>query len=99
MDLQESREVIKQVDEEMAKLFERRMEAVREIAAFKKERGLPIEDKEQEARAIKGRSATDPWNPIPPSNPPMRRWKRANVTWQSFPSRTALRAKWGRSWI
>ena len=48
MDLQESREVIKQVDEEMAKLFERRMEAVREIAAFKKERGLPIEDKEQE---------------------------------------------------
>ena len=57
MDLKESREVIRQVDEEMAKLFERRMEAVREIAAYKKERGLPIEDKEQEARVIKGRSA------------------------------------------
>jgi len=57
MDLKESREVIRQVDEEMAKLFERRMEAVREIAAYKKERGLPIEDKDQEARVIKGRSA------------------------------------------
>ena len=39
MDLKESREVIRQVDEEMAKLFERRMEAVREVAAYKKERG------------------------------------------------------------
>ena len=33
------------------------MEAVRSVAAYKKERGLPIEDKEQEARVIKGRSA------------------------------------------
>ena len=57
MDLQESREVIRQVDEEMAKLFVKRMEAVRSVAAYKKERGLPIEDKEQEARVIKGRSA------------------------------------------
>ena len=56
MDLQESREVIRQVDEEMAKLFVKRMEAVRSVAAYKKERGLPIEDKEQEARVIKGRS-------------------------------------------
>ena len=57
MDLQESREVIRQVDEEMAKLFVKRMEAVRSIAAYKKERGIPIEDKDQEARVIKGRSA------------------------------------------
>ena len=42
MDLQESREVIRQVDEEMAKLFVKRMEAVRSVAAYKKERGLPI---------------------------------------------------------
>ncbi len=56
MDLQESREVIRQVDEEMAKLFVKRMEAVRSIAAYKKERGIPIEDKDQEARVIKGRS-------------------------------------------
>ena len=56
MDLQESREVIRQVDEEMAKLFVRRMEAVREVAAYKKERQLPVEDKEQEARVIESRS-------------------------------------------
>ena len=56
MDLQESREVIRQVDEEMAKLFVKRMEAVRSIAAYKNERGIPIEDKDQEARVIKGRS-------------------------------------------
>ena len=56
MDLQESRDVIRQVDEEMAKLFVRRMEAVREVAAYKKERQLPVEDKEQEARVIEGRS-------------------------------------------
>ena len=55
MDLQESREIIRQVDEEMAKLFVRRMEAVREVAAYKKERQLPIEDKAQEARVIEGR--------------------------------------------
>ena len=40
MDLKESREVIRQVDEEMAKLFERRMEAVREIAAFPDTRSI-----------------------------------------------------------
>ena len=57
MDLQESREAIRQVDEEMAKLFVRRMEAVKAIAAYKKGRGIPIEDKEQEARVIEGRSA------------------------------------------
>ena len=56
MDLQESREIIRQVDEEMAKLFVRRMEAVREVAAYKKERQLPVEDKEQEARVIESRS-------------------------------------------
>ncbi len=56
MNLQESREVIRQVDEEMAKLFVRRMEAVREVAAYKKERQLPVEDKEQEARVIESRS-------------------------------------------
>ena len=56
MNLQESREVIRQVDEEMAKLFVRRMEAVREVAAYKKERQLPVEDKEQKARVIEGRS-------------------------------------------
>lgn len=52
MDLKETREQISQIDTEMAKLFVRRMEAVREIAAYKWERGIPIEDRDQEARLI-----------------------------------------------
>jgi len=57
MDLNEARERIREVDEEMAALFVRRMQAVEAIAAYKRERGLPIEDKAQEARVIEGRSA------------------------------------------
>ena len=56
MELKEAREQISQIDSEMAQLFVRRMEAAREIAAYKKERGLPIEDKEQEARVIRDHS-------------------------------------------
>lgn len=36
----------------MADLFVQRMETVREIAAYKRERGLPIEDRDQETRVI-----------------------------------------------
>ena len=57
MDLQEARAEIAAADEEMAELFLRRMAAVRHVAAYKKERGLPIEDLTQEARIIEGRSA------------------------------------------
>ena len=57
MELQEIREEIRQIDEEMAELFCRRMEAVRKVAAYKNRRGLPILDQEQEARVIEGRSA------------------------------------------
>ena len=56
MDLKEAREQISRIDAEMAELFTRRMEAVREIASYKRERGLPIEDKEQEARVIERNS-------------------------------------------
>ena len=56
MELNEAREKIKAVDEEMAKLFVSRMEAVREVAEYKRAHGLPIEDKEQEAKVIEGRS-------------------------------------------
>ena len=56
MDLKDSREQITRIDEEIARLFEKRMEAVREVAAYKRERGLPIEDKEQEANVIHSRS-------------------------------------------
>ena len=57
MELHEIREEIRQIDEEMAELFCRRMEAVRKVAAYKNRRGLPILDQEQEARVIDGRSA------------------------------------------
>ena len=56
MELTEAREKIREVDEEMAKLFVSRMEAVRKVAEYKRAHGLPIEDKEQEARVIEGRS-------------------------------------------
>ena len=57
MDLDESRDIIKAIDEQMADLFVKRMDAVRHVAAYKREQGLPIEDKEQEARVIAGRGA------------------------------------------
>ncbi len=56
MDLKEAREEIRKIDVEMAGLFVRRMEAARDVAGYKKERGLPIEDKEQEARVIAAHS-------------------------------------------
>ena len=51
--LNKARETINQVDKEIAALFEKRMEAVREIAEYKKERGLPIFDGAREDAIIK----------------------------------------------
>lgn len=56
MELNEAREQIDRIDTEMAKLFFKRMEAAGEIAAYKRERGLPVEDKTQEARVIEAHS-------------------------------------------
>ena len=55
-DLGETRDAIRKIDEQMALLFVQRMEAVRDIARYKHEKGLPIEDKEQESRVLDGRS-------------------------------------------
>ena len=52
MDLDQAREQIANVDRQMARLFEDRMEAVRAVAEYKKARGLPIEDKAQEGKKI-----------------------------------------------
>ena len=52
MELEEARKAIGSIDEQMADLFVKRMEAVREVASYKRTRGLPIEDKQQEARVI-----------------------------------------------
>ena len=56
MDLEEARQAIASVDAQMAELFVQRMEAARDIAAYKQAHGLPVEDKEQEARVIEQRS-------------------------------------------
>ncbi len=53
MDLQEAREIIADVDAQMASLFEKRMEAVRCIADYKKERGLPVMDAQQEEKVLR----------------------------------------------
>ena len=48
MELSEARKAVRAVDEEMAKLFARRMEAVKRIAAYKLGHGLPVEDPQRE---------------------------------------------------
>lgn len=57
MDLKEAREAVREADRQMAALFERRMAAVREVAAYKKERGMQILDREQEKRVLERNSA------------------------------------------
>lgn len=59
-ELEKSREKIGEIDAEMARLFEQRMKASGDIAAFKKERGLSVRDPGREAELIdKNRSYID----------------------------------------
>ena len=46
--LQNARNEIDAIDQEMAKLFERRMKVCRGIAEYKRERALPIQDSARE---------------------------------------------------
>lgn len=50
--LEEARREINEIDAEMARLFERRMNAVERIAAYKKESGMPIFDSTREKQVI-----------------------------------------------
>ena len=50
--LTEARKQINQIDDEMAKLFEKRMEVTKNIADYKKEHGLPIKDKRRENEVV-----------------------------------------------
>mgnify|MGYP002520204429 FL=1 len=50
--LEEARKKINSVDEEIAKLFEERMKAAKQIAEYKKENGLPITDTSRELELI-----------------------------------------------
>lgn len=52
-DLEKARELINETDTEMARLFEKRMDAVKMVCAYKKERGLPIEDLSREKEMLK----------------------------------------------
>ena len=50
--LNDSRQKINEIDRRMTALFEERMQAAKEIAAYKKERGLPIYDAAREQTVI-----------------------------------------------
>ncbi len=50
--LEKARIEINEIDEAMARLFQRRMDAVKLVAEHKKERGLPILDKKREEAVI-----------------------------------------------
>ena len=50
--LVEARMEIDAIDREMARLFAARMEAARKVAAYKRERGLPVRDPEREAAVL-----------------------------------------------
>lgn len=56
MDLKVIRDRIGAIDSEMAELFKQRMEAVKEVAQYKSERGLAIEDRERELKLIESKS-------------------------------------------
>ena len=55
--LQEARAQINEIDKEMAGLFERRMQAARVIAEYKKEHGLQIYDAQRERAVVERNSA------------------------------------------
>ena len=50
--IEDARKEISEIDREIASLFVRRMKAVKAVAEYKKERGLPIFDAVQEERVI-----------------------------------------------
>ena len=52
----EARENISEIDKEIAKLFEKRMNASKVIAEYKKVNGIPVEDKERENHLLKNNS-------------------------------------------
>ncbi len=55
--LQNARQTINEVDREMAKLFVRRMDAVRTVAEYKAQMGLPVLDAAREAAVVERNSA------------------------------------------
>lgn len=56
-DLDKARQLINETDREMARLFEQRMDAVRMVADYKKEHGVPVDDFGREEQIIKKNTA------------------------------------------
>lgn len=52
MDLQDYRQIIDKIDEEMTRLFAERMALSAQIAAYKKEHGLPVQDAAREREKL-----------------------------------------------
>ncbi len=52
-ELEKARAIINETDKEMAILFEKRMNAVKKVAEYKRENGLPVEDLDREASLVK----------------------------------------------
>ena len=55
--LDEARKKINVIDKQMAELFEARMKASEEVAEYKKEQNLPLEDLKRESEVIEKNSA------------------------------------------
>lgn len=55
-ELEKARKTINKIDAEMADLFTQRMEAVKKVALYKKEKGLPILDKDREEKVLENNS-------------------------------------------
>ena len=55
--LQEARQIINEVDTQMAALFVKRMQAAQMVAQYKSEHGLPILDAAREEEVIRNGSA------------------------------------------
>ncbi len=52
-ELEQARTIINTTDEEMARLFQQRMDAARMVANYKKEHGLPVDDLAREEQLIR----------------------------------------------
>lgn len=63
--LKKARLLINKIDRDMAKLFEERMNAVKEVAAYKIENNLPVFDKNREKELIKANESLVPEEILP----------------------------------
>lgn len=55
--LDKARQAINEADREIVRLFEQRMDAVRQVAEYKKEHGIPVEDTTREEHIVRKNAA------------------------------------------